>query len=383
MNILKILFNYKSIKILLLLLIFLNVQAFAIEEIKLETENQSLFKYLSDVYYGNVEEYESVSPVLKLFSEKGLEFKNSPINSLKVGYIHENRFTYTFNENQTPSAVHKFFSVEPIVGMKFNENKSEILFNYNILRDLPGYDNKFSEKITRLYVSHSINPNQTILIGQGRRIPVNYNGSLAPIQLDMVLKSQLGRTLGDAYAVGVRNIGTYEYLDYDIGIYDSTRYMNSFGHGSDFTGYVMLKPFGNNNEKYGKLRIGGSYNIGKYYNSYNQYSFFTGYDYNKVHFRAEYANADGYNGIAHSNNHADGFYTTFIYDLFPKVSIVGRYDYFNPDKDSVYSNIQEYTAGITYFPFKNMKILLNFVRRNYSDKPDSNMILFATRFIIW
>ena len=107
-----------------------------------------------------------------------------------------------------------------------------------------------------------------------------------------------------------------------------------------------------------------------------------GLDYKKIHFKSEYANADGYNGIKNSNKEAYGFYTTLIYDITPKLAILGRYDYFAGDKTNTHSYCQEYTVGATYKLFKNMKFMLNLINRNYSNKPDSNMILFATRFII-
>lgn len=158
--------------------------------------------------------------------------------------------------------------------------------------------------------------------------------------------------------------------------------MKHFGEGLDFTGFAAIKPLADLSEKAGSLKLGAGYGIGKYYISYNVYSFFLTYDYGKFHFRTEYANADGYNSAVLTKNKADGYYSAISFDLTPKISLSGRYDYFNSNKDINDSDIQEFTAGITYKAFKNMKLMLNYVRRNYSNKDDSNMILFATRFII-
>ena len=76
----------KKILILFILLIF-PFNAYAIEEVKLEKESLNL-DYFSNVYYGKVEETEKVSPILKLFSQNGLEFNKSKCGHiLKCFYI--------------------------------------------------------------------------------------------------------------------------------------------------------------------------------------------------------------------------------------------------------------------------------------------------------
>ena len=358
--------------------------AFCIEEVNLDLkdEKQNSFDYLSNIYYGNIEDKDNISPLLRIFSQKGLEFKNSPINSVKLTLLYASTATYNLPERGSKSFVHDFGVLEPMVTVKFNNNRSEAMFDINTLRDLPGYSNEFTEKINRFYIAHDINQNQRIVFGQGSRLPTTFNGSLGTMAQEFVLKSQLGRTYGDIMSVGIRNYGKYKYLDYDIGVYDSTRYMKDFGRGIDFTGYLTFKPFADFNEKYGNLKLGTGYNIGECYTNYNIYSFYLGYDYHKIHFRTEYANADGHNSVVYSNNKSDGFYTTLAYDITPKFSLISRYDYFNPNKNIGNDNVQEYTAGITYKPYKNMKVMLNFARRNYDNKNDSNIIMFATRFII-
>ncbi len=371
---------------ILLILVFNSNITFAIEEVLLPKEeitpSESFnLDYLSDVYYARAENYEKVSPVFKLFSEKGLEFENSKINSIKASFLYGSNFTFQDEKHKSSSFKYNFDVVEPMITVKFNENKSKAMFDINLTRDLDGYSNSFTEKINRLYVSHDITPNQTILIGQGERIPNTFDGSISYMEQDTILKSQLGRTLGNFRAMGIRNKAKYKYADYDIGVYDSTRYMKNFGEGIEFSGNILIKPFAKFENEIKNLKIGAACNVGEYYNNYKQYSFFSGYDYKKFHIKAEYANADGYNAVVNSQNNADGFYSTASFDITPKISLLGRYDYFMPNK-SLSSNIQEYTAGITYKPYKNMKIMLNYVRRNYSDKSDSNMLMFATRFII-
>ncbi len=370
----------KIIIVIILILVFIQ-NAQAIEEIVLEKE-KSYFDYLSDVYYGKVENVENVSPILRVFSKDGYIFENSVINSIKLSFLYGSTLTYNQIDNGHKSLVHDFGIAEPSIKMNFNDNKSQFGFSYNFLRDFEGYDNGFTHRIVSLYISQNINENQSIVFGQGTRLPYLYNGSLSTYNQDFALKSQIGRTFGNVRSMGIRNIASYKYLDYDIGLYDSTRYMKDFGQGIDFSGNIVIKPFASIEDTLGTLSVGTGYNIGDYYNSYSLYSFFTKYQYKNFHFNAEYANADGYNGIYYSNSKADGYYFTLGYDFNPKIQLLGRYDYINPDKSIHGTDTREYTIGLTYKPFENMKLILNYVRSNKENSPDSNMIIFATRFII-
>ncbi len=367
--------------LIILIIIFAQLNSLAIEEVNLEKENKGL-DYISDVYYGKAENQDSISPVFKLFTQKGLVFENSKINSVKATFLYGGEMSFLHSSNVSDYFKHDFSVVEPMIRVNMNENKTQAMFNINLTRNLEGYSNDFTQKIGNLYVSHNITPAQKILIGQGGRVPNTFDGSETYYNQDTVLKTQLGRTFGNTRSAGIRNIAEYKYMDYDIGVFDSTRYMKDFGHGFEFAGKILFKPFADYESEVSNFKIGASYNTGEYYGSYKQYSLFSGYDYKNFHVKTEYANADGYNGINFSQDKADGFYTTFSYDINPKISILGRYDYFTPNKNYYSSNMQEYTLGLTYKPFKNMKLMLNAVRRNYEKGSDSNMILFATKFII-
>lgn len=371
----------KKIIVLILIIFINNSYANAIEEVILEKNSLDL-NYLSNIYYGKVEDKNEISPILRLFSKDGLEFENSKINKIKATFLYSGHLSYGNTNHNGQFLSHDFHTVEPMVSIYFNENKSKFMFDINLTRSLEGYSNWFTQRISQIYFSHQINPNQKIVIGQYGRIPNSFDGSRSTWNQEMVLKSQLGRTLGDSRSVGLKNIGHYKYFDYDIGIYDSTRYMKDFGKGADFTGYFMIKPLANISEKTGELKIGSGYNIGENNISYNIYSFMLGYDYKKFHTHIEYANANGYNAIQESNNDADGFYTLVSYDITPKLTILGRYDIFDYNKHISNDNVSEYTIGISYNIFTNMKLMLNYVRRDYENMPDSNLILFATRFFI-
>ena len=152
-------------KILLTISILLiPLSCLAIEEIKLEKESLKL-DYFSDVYYGKIEKDEKVSPILKLFSEKGLEFENSPLNAIKLTFLFDGQLQYNNTAHSSPYFKHDFCTVEPMISLFFNDRKTEVTFDYNILRDLDGYSNSFTEKISRVFLSHKLSENQKIIIG--------------------------------------------------------------------------------------------------------------------------------------------------------------------------------------------------------------------------
>lgn len=373
----------KKIITLLILTFILNLHpVFAIEKVELEKESLNLGEfgnYLADVYYGKVE---NASPALKLFSKEGLKFENSFINSVKIHFLYSGDLSYIHTEHASDQTKYQFVSIEPKISANFNDNKTQAMFNINFTSDIPGYKHKFAQMLRMVYISHRITPEQMIVFGQYTRVPTTYDGSGSLFGQDAFYKTQLGRNFGNTMSVGVRNIGNYKYLDYDIGLYDSTRFMQDFGKGLDFTGYIMLKPFADFRETAGDFRLGAGYNIGKYNISYNQYSFFAGYDYKKFHAKVEYAAADGYNGVYESRNSAEGMYATLAYDLTPKLTILGRYDVFDSNIHTANNTTNEYTIGLIYKPFENIKFLLNYVTTNGRNQSTTNSILFATRFIL-
>ncbi len=372
----------KKIILIIFVLIFNANQAFSIEEITLEQKDLNPWHYgdyLSDIYYGKVE---NVPKALQLFGKKGLVFENSKINSVKLHMLYSGEMTYLNTEHSGQFFNHDFATVEPKVSVHFNDNKTHAMFDINLTGTIDGYSNWLTQRIRQVYIAHQITPRQTVVLGQYWRLPSTHDGSRGIYDQDMVTKTQLGRTFGNTMSTGIRNLGNYKYVDYDIGLYDSTRFMKDFGNGLDFTGNIMFKPLADVKEKTGDFKIGAGYSVGKNNISYSQYSLFAGYDIKKFHAKIEYASANGYNGIYESKNSAEGMYATLAYDLTPKLQILGRYDVFDYNTNADNDTTSEYSLGFVYKPFENMKVLLNYVFTTGNNQPNSNGILFATRFIL-
>ncbi len=380
----------KISSILLLLLCSLNIgmrarPANAEDEIPLFPDKMKLKLSVSE--QSRAVEESTSTKVLKggidLLSPKGLEINQGIIKSTRLGVVYDGQLKFIDTDKKDFLTNHEIGGVEVYSITKFKDDKTELKFMYNFLRKLPDAENTFTEKISEISLSHKITPNQLIIVGQNKRIPLGIDGLPLPQYLDTALRAQTARTFSNTRAFGLRNIGTYKYAEYDIGVYDSTRYWQDFFNGAEFVGWVNVKPLANlDAKKYGNLTIGAGGQVGSAKYDYKVVGTYLGYDYKKAHAKLEYMHADGYNGNSCSNKEAGGFHSTIVYDLTKKIQLVGRYDIFDPNEKVAKNNITEYTAGINYLASKQLKFLLNYVRQNKQNGPDSNMFLFVTRFML-
>ena len=145
-----------------------------------------------------------------------------------------------------------------------------------------------------LYIDTKRIPHHRILVGNSRP-GVGYEGAGSAYTLPFAARSQISRNFGTIRKLGVRVMGNYSLLDYDIGGYSSGTNFSSFFPGIEFDGWVNFKPLGKTNEKYGKLTLGGGITAGQRDSeSFNVVGAYIGYRYKRFWTKAEFANADGY-----------------------------------------------------------------------------------------
>lgn len=335
-------------------------------------------------YYQNDSEKNN-SSLLYIFSKDGYKpQKFNRIESLKIGMFYGGEYQLShYTNGGNTSSKYSIPLAEPYFIMKLNENKDVFTFRYNFGKPVPENYNKFTSRITQFSYVHNFNENQALSCGQDVRVPIGVDGSISTWDLDTVLRAQIARTYANTYGIGVRNLGKYKFLDYDIGLYDSSRALHNFFNGGEFIGLFTFKPFANmDNEKYGSLKIGTSIDYGHNKFDYGVYGMHFAYDIGKFHSKFEYAYADGYNSIKPVNKNSEGFYTSVSYDLTKKFSIVGKYDYINNDKKMSCSDSKEYTVGVVYSPKERFKFLFNYMYRNADCAKNSNNILISTRILI-
>ena len=263
--------------------------------------------------------------------------------------------------------------------LKGEQNFYELRLRFN---QIDGYS--FLQALPAdVFIANTSIPHHKIILGN-TRTPVGYEGGRSNFLTPLVNRSQIARTFGNSRKVGLRVKGSYDLVEYDIGGYSSDTYFRSFFPGTEFTGWVTLKPLGKTDGKYGKLKLGGGLSAGRNDISYAVSGVYAGYEYKNFFADFEYAYADGYNGYRTlSSNQAEGFYTTAGYKITPKLQFVTRYDQFTPNRNKANDVRREYSAGVNYFiKGQALKVMLNYVFCQNDLYKDSHRIILGTQLLL-
>lgn len=277
-------------------------------------------------------------------------------------------FGYDYNYGQI-GAVGKFRNTKTDFKVVLNPKPNN---NFNYMQHL----------VAEAYLVNNNIPHHKVVVGFSRN-QVGKEGGSSSYILPFVTRSQIARNFGSTRALGVRLIGNYSLLDYNLALNSSDRFFRDWFPGTEFTGWVDFKPLGKTDGKYGRLIIGGGLNAGKNVTNYTVGSVYVAYKYKKLWTNFEYGIADGYNGSAVSTNKAMGFNGTIGYKIIPQLQIIARYDFFDPNRDVNHNNRQEYTAGINYFiKGQALRLILNYVFCQNQATQDSHRIIFATQLLL-
>ena len=323
--------------ILLLSLIFSGLNSYALTEVKLEKEPLKLNRHIIE---GN-----------SIIIDKGI------IDRIDFDLYLSLYNEMTIQRDKEFSDIFNFGTVAPGFTLHFKDKKTRIGFLSSLSRELDYND--FWEKESGLYIEHDFLPNQHIAIGTRRRLPIGYEGGMSSVKHPFVMRSQSARLFGNVYGFGITNTASYKYLDYEMGVYDGSRFMNKLFNGSEFAGIVQFKPLAAFDDKFGKLKIGASVDVGNSDGSFNVFNANALYEYKKFYFDFEYTNANGYTRGKVISDKYDGFYTTLGYNITDKLKILGRYDYLRNQTSG--KNSMEYSAGLTYHLKPGLDILANYV----------------------
>lgn len=277
-------------------------------------------------------------------------------------------FGYDYNYGQI-GAVGKFRNTKTDFKVVLNPKPNN---NFNYMQHF----------VAEAYLVNNNIPHHKVVVGFSRN-QVGKEGGSSSYILPFVTRSQIARNFGSTRALGVRLIGNYSLLDYNLALNSSDRFFRDWFPGTEFTGWVDFKPLGKTDGKYGRLIIGGGLNAGKNVTNYTVGSLYVAYKYKKLWTNFEYGIADGYNGSAVSTNKAMGFNGTIGYKIIPQLQIIARYDFFDPNRDADHNNRQEYTAGINYFiKGQALRLILNYVFCQNQATQDSHRIIFATQLLL-
>ena len=370
------------------------------------TENEEVILEFTDTdtYVADIEEE-------NVIKEKTLKEKIRDIYSLEIEHTDRPAFllseilTKKYDEKSIMESTHLWGAYSANLGLNFAENESfngnysydyinigldgklkdnnadfRIMLNYNPLSNRNFAQNLFSD----MYIATNKIPHNRIWLGNTRP-RVGMEGGYSPFLLPFVSRAQISRNYGTVRRLGARLSGDYRLVDYDLGIYSSDTYWQSFFPGTEFIGWVNFKPLGMTDGKYGELTIGSGVQTGKRTCNYTVAGAYVGYKYKKWWANFEWADADGYNGPSGNsvNTKSSGYYSTLAYSISPKLQALVRYDQFDPNKQAARNNRREYVAGINYFiKGQAVKMMLNYVYCENKATKNSHRIVLGTQILL-
>ena len=320
-------------------------------------------------------------PVYLLDNATTKYFENGPLDSLHSGFVFKGSLNINMLQGGQTHLDETYSMIENHFRGYFKDKKTSFSIT---TRYTPRSDVSFMQfLIGNAYISHQYTPHNKIVIGNSRT-HTGEEGSKQTWVVPFMNYSQISRHFGNIRKLGVRAIGNYDLLEYDLGGYSSDSYFRSFFPGVEFVGWINLKPLGKTDGKYGDLKIGGGLTSGHNGFTYNVAGAYAKYEYKKFKADFEYANADGYNGnLGLSQNRASGFYTSVYYKITPKIELLARYDTFQPNRNISHNDIKEYVLGLNYFvKGQGLRFILNYVFRQNSSADDSHRIILGTQIML-
>lgn len=349
---------------LVFVLLFFILPSQAIEEVVLKTtdENSAKTKYLFE---------ETLTK----------HFDNSPVETMHFFGYYRGGNEVDIDSHDVDSK-YNFYSINAGVNGYLQGEKT---YYEARLRFNPQHDYSFFQYLpSNIYIANTSIPHHTVIVGN-TRTPSGYEGGMSMTELPFARRAQISRNFGNIRKVGVRVKGKYDYLDYDLGGYNSDTYFRKFFPGAEFTGRVALKPMGSKNkENFGELKLGTSLTAGHNNISYTSGGVYATYEYKKLYADFEWQKADGYNGAKEiTSKKAEGFYTTLGYKITPKIQLVTRYDQYKPNLSHSSDVRREYSTGINYFiKGQALKVMLNYVFCQNDLLKNSHKIILCTQILL-
>lgn len=192
---------------------------------------------------------------------------------------------------------------------------------------------------------------------------------------DDVMKKQnginnTGRDMGIQLYGSTFNISGHDLIQYSAGIFQGSGInTNDKDNSKDFAGTLLFQPIKG-------FRIGGSVLFGEATYKINDKNMPINHVRNRWMISSDYksdrfyARAEWIRG-KDSSIEKEGLYGTLQYYVLPKkLSLVGKVDYFNKNKDS---NVEvvDYLAGVDYYFYSRCRVQINYQYSDFSKKWDS------------
>ena len=340
---------------------------------------KTLAERLKEVYNLEIERTDIAIPLSNDITT--FRFEKGPLKSFHPWFAMQSHGRYELNEGDDDDLFYKIGIININLDgvLKSGEEDFRLMLNVTPQSQRPFMKNFVQDA----YIATNRIPHHRIILGNTRPA-VGYEGSQSPYTLPFINRSQIARNFGTVRKFGLRIVGNYDFVDYDLGALSSDTFFSSFFPGAEFDGWVNFKPLAKTDGKYGKLVTGGGITAGKRDTDFFVAGAYAGYEYKKFTTRFEWAHSNGSNGLAGlTTNKATGFYSTVAYKITTKVQILFRYDEFDPDTDVARNKSREYTTGINYFiKGQAVKLMLNYIFCQNQNRSDSHKILVGTQFLL-
>lgn len=213
-------------------------------------------------------------------------------------------------------------------------------------------------------------------------MPFSLENPYAPLKLEAIDNAQVitklsgfkdisgeganGRDIGLAVSGGFLPKDGFNIIDYTVGIYNGNGINTSDNNKrKNIAGRLEIHPIK-------PLTVSGSFYAGGMNNpldasnivAKNRYAVSAQYSDGKVIARAEYLTGKTNQTVS------EGYYALLGYWITPKVCPIVRYDYFRQDVDVANNGSTFYMAGIDYWPWKFIRMQLNYTLKNIQAKDD-------------
>lgn len=213
------------------------------------------------------------------------------------------------------------------------------------------------------------------LIGMGDDVQTYQNG-----------KNNTGRDVGLMLSGSLFTLNNHDFIQYSAGVFQGTGLnTNDKDNSKDFSASLMFQPVNG-------FRVGGSVYFGDATydisgnnikenatnHTRNRWMLSADYKSDRLYARAEWLHGKD------SKIDREGLYGTVKYYAVPKkVSLVGKVDYYNSNKD-INSEVMDYTAGADYYFYKNCRFTVNYRYSDYSkkwDQKNSHSVIGQLQFV--
>lgn len=332
---------------------------------------------IGKIYHSKITRTDVPSYLYK--DDLSFKFENGPIQKIQVFGAYRGSISGLFKSDYST----EYDNLNTQVGVFGQFKNPEYKFKLSV-SPIPNKGlNYIDGFISDAYIMNTSIPHHQIVAGYSR-VQTGVEGGTSSYILPFVARSQIARNFGSARSLAVKVIGNYQYMDYNLALGSSGRYITSGMPGAEFNGWVNFKPFGHKDKKLGKLTIGGGFNGGHNRIDYGVGSVYVGYKYKKLWTNFEAAIADGYNGsLGISENKACGFAATVGWKFNPHWQLIGRIDQFDPNRDVSNDLRREYSIGLNWFiKGQALKLVFNYVFCQNQNRPDSHKLILATQILL-